>query len=182
MGGPGARSSHRGGGRGRSSAEGARGTIDLTIDDDDDDEDSPNIHQPPQKRAKKNAQQGVSNTSVAAPATTITAEDLSRQVGAAVAAAAAAAAAAGAGAGDGGAAVTMRAGGRPSSSTDVSRAVNLLERLEKTHVTVELLAETEAGKKIKKLSKQRGPGVDKGVAAAASAVVSAWKKMVTLSS
>ena len=149
----------------------ARSTIDLTVDDDD--EDSSNLHQPPQKRAKKNAQQGL-NTSVAAPTTTTTAEGLSRLVGAAVAAAAAA--------GGGGAVVTMRTGGGPSSSTDVSRAVNLLERLEKTHVTVELLAETQAGKKIKKLSKQQGSGADKGVAAAASAVVSAWKKMVTSSS
>ena len=58
---------------------------------------------------------------------------------------------------------------------DTARAVDALKALRKADVTAELLAETGAGKEIKRLSKQ---GENADVAAAATAVVNAWKRAV----
>lgn len=58
---------------------------------------------------------------------------------------------------------------------DAARAVDALKALRKVTVTAELLAETGAGKEIKRLSKQ---GENADVAAAATAVVNAWKRAV----
>jgi hypothetical protein len=63
------------------------------------------------------------------------------------------------------------------TTTPPRAAIAALATLERTAVTVALLAETQAGRTVKKLSKQ--PGVGEAVAAAAAAVVVAWKKMVT---
>jgi hypothetical protein len=153
-------------------------TIDLTSDDD------PDVPKPPRKRAKqqhddkaalaekvsatrgggKGGSGGNGDSGIrAAPnvasgqfGLACTADTLTRLLGAAITAAAAAVV----GTGDG-----------------VPRAIAALETLKNTAVTVALLSETQAGKAVKKLSKQSG--MNKEVAAAAVAVVTAWKKMVT---
>ena len=58
---------------------------------------------------------------------------------------------------------------------DAGRAVDALQALGKVTITAELLAETGAGKSVKALSKQTEDAV---VAAAAAAVVQAWKKSI----
>uniref|UniRef100_A0A7S0SHQ2 Deoxyribodipyrimidine photo-lyase n=1 Tax=Mantoniella antarctica TaxID=81844 RepID=A0A7S0SHQ2_9CHLO len=68
------------------------------------------------------------------------------------------------------AAVAAAAGGE-----DSARAIDALKALKKATVTASLLSETQVGKEVKKLSKQ---GEDKEVAAAATAVVLAWKKVL----
>lgn len=59
-----------------------------------------------------------------------------------------------------------------SDRCDESRGLGLCSE---ATVTASLLSETQVGKEVKKLSKQ---GEDKEVAAAATAVVLAWKKVL----
>lgn len=56
----------------------------------------------------------------------------------------------------------------------VERAVDALKVLQQTKVTVALLTDTLAGKRIKKLTKHSNSGITE----AANAVVAAWKKSV----
>jgi hypothetical protein len=58
---------------------------------------------------------------------------------------------------------------------DAERALDALRALGKVAVTAERLAETGAGKAVKALSKQTEDAI---VAAAAKAVVQAWKKSI----
>lgn len=58
------------------------------------------------------------------------------------------------------------------TSTEATRAIEALRTLTEQEVTVELLVKTQAGKKIRKLSKHP----HEGVASAAAAAVKGWKK------
>lgn len=61
-------------------------------------------------------------------------------------------------------------------AAEESRATDALRLLQKIQVTSDILAKTEAGKKVKKLVKH----ASKGIASSALAVVDAWKECVRI--
>lgn len=153
--------------------------VDLTLDDEDDDVENRRDATAPQRKRSKLANdpaadcfggttnKGKEKISVSGGAknaalsrvslhSSCTADDIVRWVSTAVSEAAAAG---------------------TNSGFAQTRAIHALERLKNMAVTVELLAETQAGKTIKRLSKQKE--CDVNIAEAAAAVVTAWKKLVT---
>lgn len=71
-------------------------------------------------------------------------------------------------------AATKAAQAAESDTAEAGRAIDCLRKLEKMEVSLKLLAATQAGKAVKRLSKGPVPNV----AAAAAAVVATWKKAV----
>lgn len=67
---------------------------------------------------------------------------------------------------------TVSGSANDNGTAETQRVLNGLELLKRHDVTLELLAETEAGRKLKKLSKHKHTEI----AAAASGVVQCWKK------
>ena len=61
-----------------------------------------------------------------------------------------------------------------ASSGEAGRTLDSLKALGGLVVTADLLAATQVGKEVKKLTKSE----DAGVAAAAASVIAGWKKMV----